>query len=235
VLDIPLGKALVAVEVKETNYNLRSITGRKDIGCKPKDLIGIPWMLAFALRAEGWYLRQDIIWYKPMPESVDDRCTKSHEYIFLLSKSLRYFFDNKPLQEIADYDGRKDTRMKGSEKYRDGGYFNKKPHTFASRGHERWRQNEDGHYIRNKRDVWVVNNKPFTGAHFAVFPEKLILPCILSGCPENGIVLDPFMGSGTTAVVAIKNFRKYIGCEINPDFVKIAEERIANERGLWDA
>jgi len=221
----------------ETNYNLRSMTGRKDTGYKPKDLIGIPWMLAFALRDEGWFLRQDIIWYKPncMPESVDDRCTKAHEYIFLLTKSPRYFFDNKALQEIADYDGRKDTRMKGSEKYREGDYFNKKPHTFASRGHERWRQDENGQYIRNKRSVWTVNNKPFTGAHFAVFPEKLILPCILSGCPESGIVLDPFMGSGTTAIVAIKLMRKFIGCEINPEYVKIAEERIANERGLFDA
>jgi len=212
-------------------------SGNVPAGCKPKDLIGIPWMLAFALRADGWYLRQDIIWHKPnpMPESVDDRCTKSHEYIFLLSKSARYYFDNKAIHEIAAYDGRKDTRMKGSHKYSGKDiYPTYKPQTFASRGHERWPTDEAGNFMRNKRDVWIVNNKPFTGAHFAVFPEKLILPCILSGCPENGVVLDPFMGSGTTAVVAIKNFRKYIGCEINPEYIKIAEQRIAGEKGLWD-
>jgi len=227
--------------IQETNLGIvdkpNLPKGKIPNGCKAKDLIGIPWMLAFALRADGWYLRQDIIWHKPnpMPESVDDRCTKSHEYIFLLSKTVRYYFDNKVIQEIAAYDGRKDTRMKGSHKYSKQEIYPKnRPQTFAARGHERWRTDETGNYLRNKRDVWTVSNKPFSGAHFAVFPEKLILPCILSGCPENGIVLDPFMGSGTVGVVAIKNCRKYIGCEINPEYIAIAEQRINGEKGLWD-
>ena len=206
-------------------------------GCKPKDLIGIPWMLAFALRADGWYLRQDIIWNKPnpMPESVNDRCTKSHEYIFLLSKSGKYYFDNSHIKEIASYDGRKDTRMKGSHKYSQKGvYAHHTPNSFAARGCERWQRDEDGNYLRNKRSVWTISTEQFHGAHFAVFPQKLILPCILSGCPEHGIVLDPFMGSGTTAVVAMKNLRRYIGCEINREYIKIAEKRIANEKGLWN-
>jgi DNA modification methylase len=211
--------------------------GKVPKGYKAKDLVGIPWMLAFALRADGWYLRQDIIWHKPnpMPESVNDRCTKSHEYLFLLSKSPRYYFDNKAIQEIAAYDGRKDTRMKGSHKYSKKGVFPRNaPQTFAARGHERWQTDEEGNYLRNKRDVWIINTKPTPYAHFAVFPEKLVLPCILSGCPENGIVLDPFLGSGTTAIVAMKLLRKYVGCELNPDYIKIAEQRIANEKGLWN-
>ena len=195
---------------------------------KPKDLIGIPWMFAFALRADGWYLRQDIIWHKPnpMPESVTDRCTKSHEHIFLLAKSKQYYFDYKAIMEIANYDGRKDTRMKGSHKYSQRGITGLAQQTFSARGHERWQRGEDGSFLRNKRDVWTVTTKPFKEAHFAVFPPDLIRPCILAGSKKDGIVLDPFMGSGTTAVVAIQNSRKYIGCELNSDYVKIAEQRI---------
>jgi DNA modification methylase len=194
---------------------------------KNKDLIGIPWMLAFALRADGWFLRQDIIWAKPnpMPESVTDRCTKSHEYIFLLSKSAKYYFDSDAIKEKAvkppglrnrASDKSNITMPNGSARF--------------SPGAREFKKDEK----RNKRDVWTVSTEPLNIAHFATFPQNLILPCILSGCPRDGIVLDPFMGSGTTALVAMKNFRNYIGCEQNPEYVKIAEQRIANERGLFD-
>jgi DNA modification methylase len=204
-----------------------NVTSKTFEGIKAKDLIGIPWMLAFSLRADGWFLRQDIVWAKPnpMPESVTDRCTKSHEYIFLLSKSPRYYFNSNVIKEPAV----------NPPALRDRA--NEKSNITMPNGTARFSQgmreyNADGK--RNKRDVWTVSTKPYSGAHFAVFPQELILPCILSGCPENGIVLDPFMGSGTTALVAMKNFRNFIGCEINPDYVKIAEQRIADERGLFD-
>jgi DNA modification methylase len=199
------------------------------IGLKPKDLVGIPWMVAFALRADGWYLRQDIIWHKPnpMPESVKDRCTKAHEYIFLLSKSRHYYYDQEAIKEPAAYDGRKDTLLKGSPKYEKGVLPGQVAHSMAARGHERWKKNERGEYVRNKRSVWTIPTKPFKEAHFATFPEKLIEPCILAGCPEGGIVLDPFMGSGTTAVVALKHNRNYIGIELNPEYIKIAEKRVS--------
>ena len=195
---------------------------------KPKDLIGIPWMVAFALRADGWYLRQDIIWHKPnpMPESVTDRCTKSHEYIFLLTKSQRYFYDYKAIQEKAAYDGRKDTVMKGSQKYNTAVVPGQAAHTFAVGGHERWQMNGDGEHVRNKRSVWTVTTKPYKEAHFATYPEALIVPCIKAGCPEGGIVYDPFMGSGTTALVSHKLNRNWIGSELNPEYVKIAEKRL---------
>ena len=196
---------------------------------KPKDLVGIPWMVAFALRADGWYLRQDIIWHKPnpMPESVKDRCTKAHEYIFLLSKSRKYYYDHESIKEPAAYDGRKDTLLKGSPKYEKGVVPGQVAHSMSAKGHERWKKNERGEYVRNKRSVWAIPTKPFKEAHFATFPEKLIEPCILAGCPEGGIVLDPFMGSGTTAVVARSLGRKYVGIELNPDYIKIAEKRLA--------
>jgi len=226
-------------------------------GIKPKDLIGIPWMVAFALRADGWYLRQDIIWHKPnpMPESVTDRCTKAHEYIFLLSKSKQYYFDNEAIQEKANYDGRKDTVMKGSEKYADGSHLaNGNANSLAVKGRERWKfknlndkgqsthsmhekrakgKKDEMYAVRNKRSVWTVTTKPFSGAHFATFPEDLIVDCIKAGCPEKGLVLDPFMGAGTTAVVAKKLNRHYIGYEINSDYIKIAENRLQNEIGLF--
>ncbi|MDR0692557.1 MAG: site-specific DNA-methyltransferase [Prevotellaceae bacterium] len=203
-------------------------------GLKPKDLIGIPWMLAFALRNAGWWLRQDIIWHKPypMPRSVTDRCTEAHEYMFLLSKKRKYYYDNKAIMETAAYDGRKDTRMKGSHKYSQPGITGLSPQTFAARSHERWTI-KDGVYMRNKRSVWSVNTKPYRGAHFATYPPKLITPCIRAGCPENGIVLDPFMGSGTTAVVARKLNRNFIGIELNPEYIEMAEERLRNELGMW--
>jgi DNA modification methylase len=186
------------------------------IGLKHKDLIGIPWMLAFALRADGWYLRQDIIWHKPnpMPESVRDRCTKAHEYIFLLSKSEKYFFDSEAMKEPATG--------------RDPG--NVAPHKHAG---ERFAEtksnlaNVGARETRNRRSVWTVATRPFKGAHFATFPTALIEPCILAGSKPNDIVLDPFMGSGTTAAVALQHGRQYLGCELNPDYGPLQQERIA--------
>jgi len=293
---------------------------------KPKDLIGIPWMLAFALRADGWYLRQDIIWHKPnpMPESVTDRCTKSHEYIFLLSKSQKYYFDYEAIQEEAvtqidprignrvEYDGmRKGQEGTGNRAFvslkvkeprtKNCQYDGQRPNSFhimrefgqewqpqvKIKGHQmggrkygesddphhqtksgkdympqmRWgsgtkkertheqgysqaengghRDNSggfdcemsirDGVVVRNKRDVWTVNVRPNKEAHFATYPQTLITPCILAGCKTGGVVLDPFMGSGTTGIVARKLNRNFVGCELNPEYQKMAERRIFNE------
>ena len=199
-------------------------------GLKQKDLVGIPWMVAFALRADGWYLRSDIVWHKPnaMPESVTDRPTKAHEYIFLLSKSKKYYYDadsiREPLSEqrakqageLVDpgNDAKKRKKQIEHDKKRgSGGHFD---------GHK-WRMNPLG---RNKRSVWTVPTQPFPEAHFAVFPPALIEPCILAGCPEGGVVLDPFMGSGTTGMVAAMHQRNFIGFELNPEYCKMAEKRI---------
>ena len=188
-------------------------------GYKSKDLIGIPWMLAFALRADGWYLRQDIIWHKPnpMPESVQDRCTKSHEYIFLLSKSSKYYYDHDAIKEPLK--GEPQTRDKNAEGYQadyaHGDRFSKGERVFGADG------------MANKRSVWSIATKPYAGAHFAVFPTDLIEPCILAGAPLGGVVLDPFMGSGTTAQVAQNLGRKYIGCELNLDYEPLQKKRLA--------
>ena len=183
-------------------------------GYKDKDLIGIPWMLAFALRADGWYLRQDIIWHKPnpMPESVKDRCTKSHEYIFLFSKNKKYFYDNEAIKEPAKDWG---TRDRTNGKYHNTG-TGLAPHSGLSKSYDR----------KNKRSVWSITNKPYKGAHFAVFPPDLIEPCILAGSEQGDIILDPFMGSGTTGMVAKKNFRSYIGCELHEDYASLQTDRI---------
>ena len=214
----------------------RDVKSAKDTwsGLKPKNLVGIPWRVAFALQADGWYLRQDIIWHKPnpMPESVTDRCTKSHEYIFLLSKQAKYYYDNEAVKEDAMYDGRKDTVMKGSAKYENGYVPNTTAKTMAPRGHDRWQKDEAGNYGRNRRSVWTVATHPYSGAHFATFPPALITPCILAGCPAGGVVLDPFMGAGTTALVAATHGRQYIGCELNPEYAELAETRLQNEVGL---
>jgi DNA modification methylase len=191
-------------------------------GVKHKDLIGIPWMLAFALRADGWYLRQDIIWHKPnpMPESVRDRCTKAHEYIFLLSKSDRYFFDSEAMKEPsvtppnvqiakrnkAPHKGQRDSGMRETT-----GGFDKITKVYD---------------MRNRRSVWTVATRPYKGAHFATFPTALIEPCVLAGSRPNDIVLDPFMGSGTTAQVAIQYGRQYLGCELNQEYGDLQQERI---------
>lgn len=195
---------------------------------KTKDLIGIPWMLAFALRADGWYLRQDIIWHKPnaMPESVKDRCTKSHEYIFLLSKSPKYYYDHVAIKEpcseanIKDFQRRKTMDNKGSGK---GTYEEARPD--LSRSREAYMPKD---FKRNKRDVWTIPTKPFKGAHFATFPEALVEPCLLAGCPEGGTALDPFAGAGTVGVVCKKNNRNFIGIELNPEYAAMAETRINN-------
>jgi DNA modification methylase len=258
-------------------------------GYKEKDLIGIPWMVAFALRDDGWWLRSDIIWNKtnPMPESVQDRPMKSHEYIFLFSKNggksliwkaadteewsynpdiseklfdddnkkyvprwkgYDYYYDNIAILEPANFDGRKDTYCKGSNKYKNG------TQTFAKEAHERWPnkirgfktkdqledQNpqhhgndidcyyQDGLPARNKRDVWTISTQPYKEAHFATYPQKLIEPCILAGCPMGGVVLDPFNGAGTTGVVCLQFGRKYIGIELNPQYIKLSEKRFTN-------
>lgn len=203
-------------------------------GCKSKDLIGIPWMLAFALRAEGWYLRQDIIWSKPnpMPESVTDRCTKSHEYIFLLSKSRKYYFDSKSIQQEASQGVK--SRI---GKIKNVGYKAFSAAAELDESNPMFRKSTTREYQyadkANKRSVRSVPTAAYKDAHFAVFPEKLIVDCIRAGCPEQGIVLDPFMGSGTTAVVARKLNRNFIGFELNPDYVCLAEKRIERELGIF--
>jgi len=203
--------------------------GKKSIpvGLKAKDLIGIPWMMAFALRADGWYLRQDIIWHKPnpMPESVQDRCTKAHEYIFLMSKSQKYYYDAEAIKEASvDPEGsanRYKTPFFAGEKHESGGY------SATGATHTKGMKEFDGN--RNKRSVWTVPVKPYAGAHFATFPSDLIEPCIMAGAPVGGIVLDPFMGSGTTAQVAQSLGRQYLGCELNPDYKKLQEKRLAQQ------
>jgi DNA modification methylase len=185
---------------------------------KPKDLVGIPWRVAFALQADGWYLRQDIIWHKPnpMPESVTDRCTKAHEYIFLLAKSQKYYFDNEAIKEKSVGE-EPISRMKIHNGLKQAKLQSLKSTTLGTPANE----------FRNKRSIWTITTKPFKEAHFATFPEDLITPMVKAGCPENGIVLDPFIGSGTTAVVARKFGRKCLGIELNPAYIKIAEKRLS--------
>ena len=199
-------------------------------GAKQKDLIGIPWMLAFTLRAKGWYLRQDIIWHKPnvMPEPSTDRCTKSHEYIFLLSKSERYYFDYEQIQEDATT---MENRPAGVVRNRKFGYDSKQnrhPEAYLMSGTSKQGEvsaDDMPTGKRNKRDVWSVNTRPDLNANFAVYPEELIRPCILAGCPKGGVVLDPFMGSGTTARVARHWGRHYVGFELNPDYIDIIRKK----------
>ena len=188
------GQSLVKQSVSTNKQDLPDNCprrGNKLKGYKEKDLIGIPWMLAFALRKDGWYLRQDIIWNKPnpMPESVRDRCTKSHEYLFLLSKNQNYYFDVDVIKEPT----------------------------------------------RRKRSVWNVKTKPYKDAHFAVYPPELIEPCILASSQQNDIILDPFMGSGTTAMVAKSLGRYYIGCELHEDYGKLIQNRISQQGGTLKA
>lgn len=186
-------------------------------GLKPKDLIGIPWRVAFALQEAGWWLRQDIIWAKPnpMPESVTDRCTKAHEYIFLLTKSARYFYDNEAVKEKGLSIFRERLRPNGIGNPENGmnplGYDN----SCGANGD------------RNKRSVWTVTTRPFKDAHFATFPPKLIEPCILAGSREGDLVLDPFNGAGTTGLVSLQHRRRYIGIELNPAYIEIAEKRLS--------
>jgi DNA modification methylase len=222
------GQALVKQTVANNIQDLPQTCarrGNKLDGLKEKDLIGIPWMLAFALRADGWYLRQDIIWHKPnpMPESVQDRCTKAHEYIFLMSKSQKYYYDAEAIKEASvDPEGsanRYKAPFFAGEKHESGGY------SATGATHTKGMKEFDGN--RNKRSVWTVTTKPYEGAHFAVFPSDLIEPCILAGAPVGGIVLDPFMGSGTTAQVAQDLGRQYLGCELNPEYKALQKKRLS--------
>tara|TARA_B100000131_G_scaffold180694_1_gene174379 strand:+ start:221 stop:1063 length:843 start_codon:yes stop_codon:yes gene_type:complete len=178
---------------KEGRNGQKIALNNKIDGLKSKDLVGIPWRVALALQQDGWYLRQDIIWHKPntMPESVKDRCTKAHEYIFLLSKNKKYYYDDEAIKEDA--------------------VIGKK---------------------RNKRSVWTVPTKPFKGAHFATFPPELIEPCILAGCPEGGVVLDPFGGSGTTAVVANNHYRNAVLIELNRSYIAIMKKRLEEQGSI---
>jgi DNA modification methylase len=215
------GQALIKQSSSNTKQDLPDICarrGNKLNGLKEKDLIGIPWMLAFALRADGWYLRQEIIWSKPscMPESVLDRCTKSHEHIFLLAKSQNYYFDNDAIKEPVKQDW-------GTRDRTDGKYHNEgsglQPHSGLEKSYEK----------ANKRSVWTVATKGFSGAHFAVFPEELIKPCILAGSRVGDVVFDPFFGSGTTGRVAQDLGRQWLGCELNPAYGELQNQRTAQQ------
>lgn len=222
-----------------------SYAGRGKDGCKTKDLIGIPWLLAFALRADGWYLRQDIIWHKqnPMPEPVKDRCTKSHEYIFLLSKHPHYYFDGEAIAEPVSNATTK--RLSQNVDSQEGSYTpgkgNGKMKAVPPRyGGKKYTETPDLFYRtksgnlydyrpkRNKRDVWTVNTKPYKGAHFATFPDTLITPCVLAGSREGGTVLDPFCGSGTTLMVANRYSRNGIGIELNDEYEQLIKDRIGD-------
>jgi DNA modification methylase len=200
-------------------------------GLKPKDLVGIPWRFAFAMQERGWYLRQDIIWHKPnpMPESVTDRCTKSHEYIFLLTKNAKYYYDHEAIKEPVS-----EVSLKRAEY----GWDSDRPSTKnASMGGQGIHVEKMGTRFvnpegRNKRSVWTITTKPYKEAHFATYPPDLILPCIMAGSREDDIVLDPFSGSGTTGEVALQNNRNYIGLELNPEYAKLSEKRLIEAIGM---
>ena len=219
-------------------------------GLKAKNLIGIPWRVALAIQADGWILRQDIIWHKPnaMPESVKDRCTKSHEYIFLFSKRPKYYFNAESIAEpVAESTikrlfpgihnqegssraiGKTNRNMKAVAPRYGGKKYTEMPNKF----HRTKSGNMyDFRPLRNKRDVWTVSTVPFKEAHFATFPPELIRPCILAGSREGDIVLDPFSGSGTTGAVSVEEGRRFTGIEINPEYVSMSKERIRNVRGI---
>jgi DNA modification methylase len=222
----------------------QELGGKVPNGCKPKDLVGIPWMLAFALRTDGWYLRSDIIWSKPnpMPESVTDRPTKAHEYIFLLSKSEKYFYDAEAIAEplavssIERLSQATLLQQKGSLRVPGKTNGPMKAVGTPRQDGDRWNVNGAGFLgegdcngTRNKRSVWEVVTQSFSEAHFATFPEELIKPCILAGCPAGGIVLDPFMGSGTTGLVARHLNCKAIGIELNEEYIRIAMKRLRQD------
>ena len=192
-------------------------------GLDSKNLVGIPWRVAFALQSDGWILRSEIIWYKPnpMPESVTDRPTKSHEQIFLFAKNQKYYYDNEAIKE-------KSLTNDNSVRDRDISKLNNTPGRSKMGGLK-----TNNYEKRNKRSVWVVSTKPFKESHFATFPEALILPMVLAGCPKGGTVFDPFMGAGTVGLVAMKQNRNYVGIELNPEYIKMAEKRIADNKGLF--
>jgi DNA modification methylase len=207
---------------RENNPNTGHNRYAKDIGLKQKNLVGIPWRVAFALQADGWYLRQDIIWHKPnpMPESVRDRCTKAHEYIFLLSKSPKYYCDMELIREPIKESNK--GFIMARARTAQGALGGKNKHNMERRNYKEIKG-------ANKRSVWKVSTKPFKGAHFATFPKDLIEPCVLAGCPEGGTVLDPFGGSGTTGIVAANNNRNAILLELNQEYIDLAKARINKE------
>ena len=215
------GKSYPKQTVSKTKQDLPDYSSKRNNklpNYKEKDLIGIPWMLAFALRNDGWYLRQDIIWHKPnpMPESVKDRCTKAHEYIFLLSKSKKYYYDNEAIKEPVKQDW--GTRNRANGKYHNSG-TGLQPHSGLTKSYT----------TKNKRSVWSITNKPYKHAHFATFPPDLIEPCILAGSREGDIILDPFMGSGTTAMVSKQHNRHFIGCELHEEYGDLIQQRMPPE------
>ena len=215
------GKSYPKQTVSKTKQDLPDYSSKRNnklSNLKEKDLIGIPWMLAFALRQDGWFLRQDIIWHKPnpMPESVRDRCTKAHEYIFLLSKSKKYYYDNEAIKEPVKQDWGTRNRVNG--KYHNSG-TGLQPHSGLTKSYT----------TKNKRSVWSITNKPYKHAHFATFPPDLIEPCILAGSREGDIILDPFMGSGTTAMVAKEHNRHYVGCELHEEYGELIQQRMPPE------
>ena len=212
-----IGSQSAAFDAASRSVDLRG----KHAVLKDKDLVGIPWRVAFALQADGWWLRQDIIWAKPnpMPESVTDRCTKSHEYIFLLTKSAKYFYDNEAVKENSLHVG---VTHRAANK----GKAHSGEVGLDTRPKVDWTTPE----TRNKRSVWTVATKPYRDAHFATFPPKLIEPCILAGSAADTLVLDPFSGAGTTGVVAVQHGRRYIGIELNPDYLEMSRKRIQETR-----
>ena len=257
------GRASAYLRLSETQGSSDGKVGRADKaakrnngnGLKPKDLIGIPWRVAFALQADGWYLRQDIIWHKPnpMPESVTDRCTKAHEYVFLLSKSERYYFDGEAIKEESLMDdmrrpygpGQVDNRGNGHDRgggqlrkskgnnktFRGGGaYTNNQSFDNSSKAKRQSHGNtENVSGKRNKRSVWTIATQPYADAHFATFPPALVEPCIAAGSKSGDIVLDPFFGSGTTGEVCEKLGRQWLGIEINPEYGDMARRRTAQQ------
>ena len=225
------GQGLVKQSVANTNQDLPQSCARranKLDGYKEKDLMGMPWKLAFALQDFGWYLRQDIIWHKPnpMPESVTDRCTKSHEYIFLLTKNQKYYFDSDAIKEQSINSEEEQIAKRNQKQHR----ANAQEHEAKFVQHN-FSKIEKTYEKRNKRDVWSVPVKPYSGAHFAVYPEELIKPCILAGSKVGDIVLDPFFGSGTTGQVSQNLGRKWIGCELNKEYETLQNQRL-QQQGL---
>ena len=216
------GQRVVANSIasqKASEFEHSAKRGNKLEGYKEKNLMGMPWRLAFALQDFGWYLRQDIIWHKPnpMPESVKDRCTKSHEYIFLLTKNSKYYFDSDAIKEKAH-------TTDESSRDRDNSRLNNTP------GRNRMAGLKTNHYeMKNKRSVWSINTKPYSGAHFAVYPEELVEPMILAGSRVGDVVLDPFFGSGTTGQVAQNLGRKWIGCELNKEYEALQNVRLSQQ------
>lgn len=231
VLWLNLGDTYNGAKVGNTNENVGAKRHATDSfakplwrDLKPKDLVGIPWRVAFALQDDGWYLRQDIIWAKPnpMPESVTDRCTKSHEHIFMLTKNAKYYFDNQAIKEPSANLGK--TKIKfGGTKYGDSD----DPKHATKSGNE---YTDTG--LRNKRDVWTIPVRPFKEAHFAVMPEAIVEPCILASSRPADTVLDPFTGSGTVAVVSLRHNRNFIGTELSPEYAQIALNRIKDANPL---